>query len=90
MSKIEIYADYEAFEDRQDKSVNGVSKEWLDKHSLAIEELKLVNCSGCWNCTRCWNCKDCKDCIDCISCRDCISCVDGWGCRDCIDCIDSL
>ena len=42
MSKIEIYADYKAFENRQDKTVNGVSKEWLDKHSLIVEKLKLI------------------------------------------------
>lgn len=60
--KIEIFENYDAFLGRKDKSINGVSKSFLESNNITIEQLQLTGCEGCWNCMNCDDCKDCKNC----------------------------
>jgi len=63
--KTKIYDSYHEFDKRDDRSLNGVSKEFAEVNSN-WESDNSTN-TGCWNC---WNCRDCRDCRDCSSCRD--------------------
>jgi len=56
MSKVQIFKSYEEFLQREDKSINGVSQEYLDYNNLTLETLNLINCEQCWNCYECENC----------------------------------
>jgi hypothetical protein len=49
MSKVQIFKDREEFEKREDKTINGVSQEFLKKQGLTLETLNLAACEGCWN-----------------------------------------
>lgn len=75
---IQIFKDYEEFKTRQDKSINGVSQEWLDEHNLTITDVGLIRCFGCWNCHNCKGCYNCKNCIDCEFLEKCENLTDEW------------
>jgi len=53
MSKVQIFKDYEKFLQREDKSINGVSQEFLDDNNLTLETLNLIDCVGCFDCHLC-------------------------------------
>ena len=75
--KTEIFNSYVDFTAREDKSLNGVSKEFAAAHSDYAEDRGNV---GCWNCEYC---NDCNDCVGCSYCSYCVGCV---GCSYCNDC----
>jgi|GEM_PF-2018773 len=80
-----IFESYNDFLNRQDKSINGVSKEFAN----ANPDYKKHNQTntGCWNCTSCTNCKDCISCnycTNCVSCNCCIYCNDCVYCNNCV------
>lgn len=51
-----IFKSFEEFQQREDKSVNGVSQEFADNHTY-FEADNETN-KGCWNCTLCTLCTD--------------------------------
>ena len=54
-SNTQIFASYESFLTRDDKTINGVTQEFLDGLD---EEYTLVGCDGCWDCTGLVNCSE--------------------------------
>ncbi|MCL2312127.1 MAG: hypothetical protein FWC41_06530 [Firmicutes bacterium] len=89
MSKIQVFKDYKEFCNRKDKSINGVSQDFLEMNEdnpMTIDELNLVNCEGCWNCYECQNCINCIDCVSCIDCQNCINCLQCINCNNCKYC----
>jgi len=81
--KTEIFNDYSAFLEREDKTLNGVAVEFARENSTTFEE---AGCEGCWNCTDCIDCKGCFNCRDCKGCKYCTDCIDCKGCFNCRDC----
>jgi len=83
MPKTQIFETYDQFQNRKDKSVNGVSPEFARAYPN-WRQMNETN-AGCWNCV---NCKGCSDCINCDRCNDCVNCYGcGW-CTDCDNCTD--
>ena len=66
MSNIQIFKNKKEFDNRIDKTLNGVTQDFLDANNLTLEILNLINCYGCWNCIECKFCVDCIDCVNCI------------------------
>ena len=62
MAKTKVYKNYDSFLKREDKSINGVTKEFAQKHGI---DLDLDNGNK-----GCWNCRDCKECYRCVCCAD--------------------
>ena len=58
--KTRIYETYEDFKNREDKTINGVSKDFAINYPN-YEEMNETN-KGCWNCSCCSNCVDCEGC----------------------------
>ena len=90
--KTQIYDTIQDFWNREDKTTNGVSKEFSKANPRWEEEREN---EGCWNCSRCFGCSDCfgcsrcsdcSDCFECFRCSDCSSCSDCFGCSDCSSC----
>lgn len=78
--KTEIFKTYSDFLNREDKKVNGVTKEFADVNEGWNEERDN---EGCWNC--CSGCSHCYGCSDCSRCSDCSGCSH---CSDCFGCFD--
>jgi hypothetical protein len=100
---IKIYKNYKEFCQREDKTINGVSQEFLDAHSftktsefldddlvtgLKLVEIILVKCTRCWNCSGCYDCKNCINCINCFWSTNCKNCKDCVRCSVCKNCKD--
>ena len=81
MAKTQIFENKEQFDAREDKSINGVSHEFAERHPNWAE-MNESN-TGCWDC---WGCVDCVDCTNCNLCNDCINCSDCKNCTWCEDC----
>jgi len=85
-----IFDDYSAFCSREDKSINGVSKQTAELHPDYISN-NITN-QGCWecldckNCTQCFGCMGCAECTKCTNCLRCINCDECEYCSDCIKC----
>ena len=77
-----IFESYKEFSSRGDKTINGVSKEFAEKHP-DYEEINKTN-RGCWDCEGCKECVVCEDCVDCWKCKGCYNCLK---CADCVGCI---
>ena len=77
---IKIYKNYKEFSQREDKTINGVSQDFLNYAGITLDKLNLINCEDCWNCR---NCKDCWYCQDCCDCEECTNCTNCTNCRDC-------
>lgn len=92
MRKTEIFSSIGAFMERTDRSLNGVSSEFVAQHPN-WEEMNATN-NGCWNCEDCVNCANCERCIRCSycfaceDCYDCARCVDSYCCYHCVRCVD--
>ena len=88
----QIFESYEAFSQRKDKTINGVSQAFAEQHDI-YERDNQTNL-GCWNCLtcrQCINCIDCEKCTFCLGCRVCEesrSCIDCTRCDHCDQCID--
>ena len=67
--KTEIFASYEEFLKREDKTVNGVSSLFA-KYDPDYEESNNTN-EGCWECIGCSYCVNCAFCVFCSKCSDC-------------------
>lgn len=65
-----IFESLEDFENREDKSVNGVSLKVAGSNPN-FEEENSTN-EGCWNSVNCRHCVECKECVDCSFCEECI------------------
>ncbi len=61
--KTKIFYSYVAFLNREDKTTNGVSKEFAEQNP-EFEKQNETN-EGCWNCSDCSGCSRCSDCSDC-------------------------
>lgn len=74
-----IYKDFEEFEAREDKFINGVSVEFAEKFPDYMEFNKTN--AGCWECEECENCLDCSLCFECKYCKNCTgdTCLVGEG-----------
>jgi hypothetical protein len=70
--KTQIFNSYEDFLKREDKFINGVSKEFAEENP-DYEEANSTN-SYCWNCEYCTYCWDCRDCVSCEYCANCRNC----------------
>lgn len=79
--KTQIFNSYQEFQEREDKTINGVSQ----NVALIIKDWESDNETnqGCWNCTRCTGCVDCYDCYDCHDCTDCTTCSHSSSCNNC-------
>ncbi len=62
--KTEIFESYNAFKQRTDKAVNGVSTKFANKYPN-WKEMNETN-QGCWNCVECTECRMCKKCKNCF------------------------
>ena len=84
MPKTQIFENKEQFDAREDKSINGVSHEFAERHPnwAEMNETNL----GCWNCTDCIDCNDCNDCHNCHACDNCGSCETCENCKDFYNC----
>ena len=80
-NKTQIFANYEEFLARIDKSINGVSQKFANENPN-WDEQNSTN-KGCWNCL---NCKNCENCIECNSCENCIECSECSECSKCNRC----
>jgi len=87
-SKIQIFENYEEFCNRKDKTINGVSQQFLDGNNRTLETLNLRYCMGCYNCYECFNCDDCIYCVKCKNCKNCGRCCDCENCYNCELCCD--
>ncbi len=67
-----IFESYDAFLNRKDKTANGVSTQFANKHPN-WKEMNETN-QGCWNCA------ECEDCLFCVECEECVECSFCWGC----------
>ena len=76
---LRIYRDYEDFQNRLDKNINGVTQDFYDSNRGKIS---LPNSYGCWNCNKCNNCYDC---VNCYNCEVCLGCEN---CKNCIGLIE--
>jgi len=74
MAKTQIFENKEQFDAREDKSINGVSKQFA-KDNPNWEEMNETN-QGCWDCLRCTNCTNCTHCTDCRYCKRSTDCTD--------------
>jgi hypothetical protein len=104
MSKVQIFKDYKEFQNREDKTINGVSQKFLDgggtetrgslldqlTSKIIINDLHLIDCEGCWNCIECVECKDCIRCDYCKKCINCEYCCDCINCKECEGCYDCI
>ena len=99
-----IFKDMIEFENREDKTVNGVSPDFAIMH-LNYEDDNNTK-TGCWNCESCDHCENCsnsehcrystgsKNCsycdenINCTHNTECTNCKDCEHCDDCFDCVD--
>ena len=86
--KTEIFETEKEFESRADRTLNGVSlefvKEYGRKKAYKMNETNV----GCWNCIDCTLCTDCTDCTDCLESADCLSCTSCFDCSNCTLCIN--
>ena len=83
----QVFESYDAFEAREDKRINGVSKWFAERYPnwASMNETNL----GCWNCAdceRCWGCADCRDCVICVVCERCERCENCRNCTNCMNC----
>ena len=78
-----IFEDIKAFWTREDKKINGVSKEFAELNPNWDKERGN---EGCWNCSRCSDCSDCSSCSRCSDCSRCSRCSDCFRCSSCSDC----
>lgn len=87
---VKIYESKEAFDKREDKSVNGVTQDYLYGFGLTLEEVasSLIGCEGCFNCHDCYNCKWCERCIECYMCIECYGCRECFRCNECKACLN--
>lgn len=88
---IEIFKDYQAFLERPDKSVNGISPEVAEVYPEFLENsfslLEFGMNEGCWNCVYCKGCKNCVECNHCTACENCSYCYyvsHSFGCVHCM------
>ena len=96
--KTKIFKSYEDFLNREDRSINGVSKDFAAKHP-DFKKQNETN-TGCWNCHSCYYCFDCNSCDSCYSCKSCNdcelcnfchwceSCYECYYCNDCASCYE--
>ena len=73
--RTEIYPNLEAFYQREDKTLNGVTQRVADMYPECME---AAGNEGCWNCL------ECRGCIGCLSCVRCTQCLNLERCRDCV------
>ena len=79
--KTQIFKNKSEFLKREDKSINGVSAEFAERHPDFVKDNESN--SGCWNC---WNGSDCSNCSYCYDCSGCSGCSNCFRCSDCSDC----
>lgn len=101
---VEIFENMDEFNNRPDKSINGVTKEFLDDYNLTLSvynEVYSETLTGCFNCfdcdeledcyfcTRCENSKNLHVSIDCSDMENCTNMEDSVGCVNCKDLTDA-
>jgi len=77
----QIFKNYKEFTNRKDKSINGVTQEFVDVHPN-FEADNITNV-GCFNCDRCDYCNYCDNCYNCNYSNYCDYCNDCNGCYHC-------
>lgn len=87
-SKVLIFKDFWAFRKalKSNPNINGVSQTFLDAKGLQIEDIKLVNCEGCWNSNECVDCVNLEYSTHCKKCRNCKLLVNCEQCENCYEC----
>lgn len=80
--KTKIFNSVNDFINREDKTLNGVSLEFVAKYpNWEKENQTNIGCWDCYNCTECTysynlnSCHKCNDCYFCVHCINCIRCV---------------
>lgn len=92
--KTQIFKDYSEFENREDKSLNGVTPKFASDNP-GYEADNATNdgcfdCEGCTKCSGCMYCSSCTDCADCMGCKNCKNCADCVDCEDCKNCCECI
>ena len=82
--KTRVFKSFQDFLNRKDLEVNGVSEEFLNTYTDAIEDNES-NIS-CWNCYGCRDCRNDQECIRCVYCVECEGCIDCRYCSRCNQC----
>lgn len=91
----QIFISFEEFQEREDKTVNGVSSEFAEANPDWQKDNESNE--GCWNCSNCYDCSDCYSCHRCSFCSGCADCHFCHrssrcnlcsGCSACTDCYD--
>ena len=85
-NKTQVFDTFNAFMQRKDKKINGVSKDFAEDNP-DFEDQNATN-EGCWNCQDCTNCTDCINCINCTYCTICGYCTNCMNCPNCKHCLD--
>lgn len=75
-----IFENYNAFINRVDKTVNGVSPEFAIFYPN-WQQMNETN-KGCWNCVNCTFCENCTHC------HNSVKCINTILCNGCIECRD--
>lgn len=93
--KTEVFENYEEFENREDVTINGVSRKvfeniyaWENPVIKGLIRMRKDNVTniGCWNCVDCTNCVDCHNLDNCHNCSDCEHCKDSTNLVNCHNC----
>ncbi len=84
VNKTYLFKDYDAFLNRKDRDVNGVSTQFANKYPN-WKEMNTTN-TGCWNCVDCKECENCVCCTECVGCEMCTECVGCVRCTECVEC----
>ena len=75
-----VFKTYKKFQNRKDKSANGVSPEFAKRHPN-WRAMNKTN-EGCWECINCNYCARCTNCTNCTNCAYCTDCTDCYGCSE--------
>lgn len=79
MNKTKIFINKSHFDQRPDRSVNGVSREFAMMYPHWLEQ----NTHN----TACWECVECQDCYRCVGCVNCWRCNTSENCINCNSCV---
>lgn len=87
-SKISVFKNVWEFKKalKINPKLNGVSQPFLDAKDMALDELMLDNCEGCWNSNYLTECKNLIYCTNCLDCHNSTLLVNCDNCKNCNEC----
>lgn len=89
--KTQIFNSYQEFQEREDKTINGVSPEYAKRNPNYQEDnatnqgcYESSGCTGSIDCLQSWNLKDCTNCSTCSNSENCNNCSYCSWCYACV------